>query len=232
MDTFFATMKGGESSRGHTCCQLFVTDKGFIYVVPMKNSGARDSFVADMSGEQMSSEVKKFCNDIGTTLRALEEGTPWSNKAELYIGLIKEAVRKDANRILHCVFGITVLRGEPGSTTLQLRMHSSFMDPLPTQSPLVMKVTSQTCVRVDGMDGVTSGINQQHSPTTRKFWEEYLALPEELAMRWPNGYSRRMAELSLEDPSDPSKLMNFIVLWKSRKEKYFMNSLRGDGEHQ
>ena len=45
--------------------------------------------------KQMSSEVKKFCNDIGTTLRALEEGTPWSNKAELYIGLIKEAVRKD-----------------------------------------------------------------------------------------------------------------------------------------
>ena len=109
MDTFFATKKGGQSSRGHTCCQLFVTDKGFIYVVPMKKKsevllaikqfakeiGAPDSFVADMSGEQMSSEVKKFCNDIGTTLKALEEGTPWSNKAELYIGLIKEAVRKD-----------------------------------------------------------------------------------------------------------------------------------------
>ena len=28
-------------------------------------------------------------------LRVLEEGTPWANKAELYIGLIKEAVRKD-----------------------------------------------------------------------------------------------------------------------------------------
>ena len=60
-----------------------------------KEVGAPNSFVADMSGEQMSSEVKKFCNDIGTTLRALEKGTPWSNKAELYIGLIKEAVRKD-----------------------------------------------------------------------------------------------------------------------------------------
>ena len=109
MDTFFATKKGGQSSRGHTCCQLFVTDKGFIYVVPMKKKsevllaikqfakeiGAPDFFVADISGEQMSSEVTKFCNDIGTTLRALEEGTPWSNKAELYIGLIKEAVRKD-----------------------------------------------------------------------------------------------------------------------------------------
>ena len=45
-----------------------------------KEVGASDSFVADMSGEQMSSEVKKFCNEIGTTLRALEEGTPWSKK--------------------------------------------------------------------------------------------------------------------------------------------------------
>ena len=109
MDTFFATKKGGRSSRGHTCCQLFVTDKGFLYVVPMrrksevlqalkqfaKEIGAPTSIIADMSGEQMSHDVQKFCNDIGTTLCALEEGTPWSNKAELYIGLLKEAVHKD-----------------------------------------------------------------------------------------------------------------------------------------
>ena len=48
-----------------------------------------------MASEQMSQEVRKFCSDIGTTLWALEEGTPWSNKAELYIGLLKEAVQKD-----------------------------------------------------------------------------------------------------------------------------------------
>ena len=36
IDTFFGTKKGGRSSRGHTCCHLFVTDKGFINVVPMK----------------------------------------------------------------------------------------------------------------------------------------------------------------------------------------------------
>ena len=68
MDTFFATKKGGRSSRGHTCCQLFVTDKGFLYVVPMqkksevlqaikqfaKEIGAPTSIIADMSGEQMS----------------------------------------------------------------------------------------------------------------------------------------------------------------------------------
>jgi hypothetical protein len=51
--------------------------------------------VADMSGEQMSKEIKAFCNEIGSTLRALEECTPWANKAELYFGLLKEAVMKD-----------------------------------------------------------------------------------------------------------------------------------------
>jgi hypothetical protein len=99
---------GRKSSRGDTCCQLFVTDKGFVYVVPMrrkggvlqaikqfaKEIGAPDAFIADMSGEQMSRRVKKLCNDIGTALRALE-GTPWSNKAELYIGHLKEAARQD-----------------------------------------------------------------------------------------------------------------------------------------
>ena len=81
-----------------------------------KEVGAPDSFVADMSGQQMSSEVKKFCNGIGTTLRTLEEGTPWSNKAELYTGLIKnQSERTCMNQILHFVFGIIVLRGEPGS---------------------------------------------------------------------------------------------------------------------
>ena len=43
----------------------------------------------------MLPELKQFCNTIGTTLQALEEGTPWANKAELYIQLMKEAVRKD-----------------------------------------------------------------------------------------------------------------------------------------
>ena len=38
---------------------------------------------------------------IGTKLRALEEGTPWSNKAELYIKLMKEAVCNDMKEA-HC----------------------------------------------------------------------------------------------------------------------------------
>ena len=109
MDTFFATGKAGKSTRGHTCCQLFVTDKGFVYVVPMrsradvllavkqfaKEIGAPKALITDPAREQKSQELRKFCNDIGTTLCVLEEGTQWANRAELHIGLIKEAVRKD-----------------------------------------------------------------------------------------------------------------------------------------
>ena len=43
----------------------------------------------------MLSELKQFCNTLSPTLRALEEGTPWVNKAELYIQLMKEAIRKN-----------------------------------------------------------------------------------------------------------------------------------------
>lgn len=109
MDTFYATKKAGKSTRGHTCCQLFVTDKGFVYVVPMRSKadvmavvkqfakevGAPDAIISDAAGEQKLKELRKFCSEIGTMLRVLEEGTPWANKAELYIGIIKEAVRKD-----------------------------------------------------------------------------------------------------------------------------------------
>ena len=71
MDTFFAMRKGGTSSCGNTCCQLFVTDKGFIYIVPMKRKsevllaikqfakevGAPDAIVSDMERQQVSQEV-------------------------------------------------------------------------------------------------------------------------------------------------------------------------------
>ena len=54
-----------------------------------------------MAKEQVSQEVRQFCNTIGTMLRALEEGMPWSNKVELYIKLMKEAIHKDMKEA-HC----------------------------------------------------------------------------------------------------------------------------------
>jgi hypothetical protein len=96
MDTFFATKKGVKSSRGHTCCQLFVSDKAFVYVVPMRHKsdvlqavkqfakeiGAPDVIISDSAREQKSLAVRKLCVNMGTELRVLEEGTPWANRAE------------------------------------------------------------------------------------------------------------------------------------------------------
>ena len=109
IDTFFATSKEGKSSRENTCCQIFVLDKGFVFVVPIKRKskvpldlklfakeiGSLDAIICDAAGKQKSKEVRKFCHQIGTTLRYLEESAPWAKLSELYIGIIKEPIRKD-----------------------------------------------------------------------------------------------------------------------------------------
>jgi hypothetical protein len=53
MDTFFATKKARNSTRGNTCCKLFVTDKGFVYVVPLKSKG------------EVLLAVKQFAKEVG-----------------------------------------------------------------------------------------------------------------------------------------------------------------------
>ena len=93
-----------------------------------------------------------------------------------------------------------MLRGEPGSTTLQPKMPLGYTDPLPTQLELVMKVIFQIYANMHGMNGVTSDNKQQPFPITKKFWAECLTQQKEQAMKWPNGYSKQMAELYPEDP--------------------------------
>ena len=91
MDTLFATKKARKLSRGNGCCQLFITDKGFVYVVPMKSRtevlqavkqfakeiGVLDAIICDEASEKKSQNIRKLLGEIGTTLRLLEEGTPW-----------------------------------------------------------------------------------------------------------------------------------------------------------
>ena len=60
--------------------------------------------ICDATSEQKSENLKKFLGEIGTRLKVLERGTPWANKAELFIGLMKESVRKDM-RISNCPLG-------------------------------------------------------------------------------------------------------------------------------
>ena len=60
-----------------------------------KEVGAPEALVCNPHPTQTQRKVKEFCTQIGTTLRILEARTQWANRAELYVGLIKEATRKD-----------------------------------------------------------------------------------------------------------------------------------------
>ena len=107
MDTMFATKKSGKTLRGNTCLQLFVTDKGFVHVVPMKTKGevhlamkeffkrigVPDAIVCDPAKEQILGDTKKLAREAGTVIRAIEPNTPWSNRAERYIGIFKQGIR-------------------------------------------------------------------------------------------------------------------------------------------
>ena len=111
-DTFFASKTASTSIRGNTCMQIFVTDKGYVFVVAMKRKGdahkaykrffkrigVPDALITDGAREQALGDAKKICDQVGTTLRQLERNTPWSNRAELYVGLIKRAVKKDLKK--------------------------------------------------------------------------------------------------------------------------------------
>ena len=59
MDTLIATSKGGKSIRGNTCGQLFVTDKGYIYFVPMRS---RSEVL--LAVKQFAKEVGPRCNNM------------------------------------------------------------------------------------------------------------------------------------------------------------------------
>ena len=60
-----------------------------------KEIGNPTSLVVNPPGGKTSKQVKKFCSQIGTSLRLLEDSTQWENWNELYIGIFKEAIYKD-----------------------------------------------------------------------------------------------------------------------------------------
>ena len=107
-DTFFVTKKA-KSTCDNTCMQLFVSDKGFVFVVPMKSKaefpdalklfakeiGVPTQLIMNPSGEQSSNHSKKLSHDMGMDVRYLEEGTQWANLAENYIGILKEVIHQD-----------------------------------------------------------------------------------------------------------------------------------------
>ena len=114
-DTFFATTALGPSVRKYKMVQLFVTDFGFIDCQRMKTKsevplafkqffkkwGAPDVMVMDSAPEQISGESRRLLQQCNVTIKPLERDTPWANRAELHIGIIKNRVREQLRKT-HC----------------------------------------------------------------------------------------------------------------------------------
>ena len=60
-----------------------------------KEIGVPTALISDPEETQTSKELNKATKDINTPLKFLERRTQWAKLAELYIGLLKEAVFKD-----------------------------------------------------------------------------------------------------------------------------------------
>lgn len=56
--------------------------------------GVRHAIIHDTAGEYKSSNMRNFCSEIRTTLRLLERGTPWPNKAKFTLRLSKKLLGK------------------------------------------------------------------------------------------------------------------------------------------
>ena len=81
-----------------------------------KAISAPDALIHDASRSQKSHEVRKYCNDIGTALRVLEENTPWTNKVELHMNYKKSCPQGHERSQLSIVI-LGLLYGEMSSHT-------------------------------------------------------------------------------------------------------------------
>ena len=103
MDTFFTAKRLGPSTRGYKCCQIFVTEFGHIFVVPLKSkAGERIKFALKkyykdigvppiIICEQVQGDALLLCNEAGCQIYELAKDTPAANRAERYIKMLKDA---------------------------------------------------------------------------------------------------------------------------------------------
>ena len=111
MDTFVSSKKTGPSYRGFTSCQVFATEFGQAFVVPMgcksgieiaqavkryfKEIGVLLHLIYDQAKEQVRGAACILFNGAGCLGMELQTGTPTSNRAERVIKVLKDGALKD-----------------------------------------------------------------------------------------------------------------------------------------
>lgn len=110
MDTFFA-LKSAISLQGFKTCQIFATEFGHVFIVPMEDKSGKNIVLAinryskekgvplhiiyDQVREQVKGDTKILCHDSGCIIVELEKGTPAANCAEHTIKILKDGAKKD-----------------------------------------------------------------------------------------------------------------------------------------
>jgi hypothetical protein len=196
-DTLFA-IKQAKSTCGNICAQVYVSDMGYLALYPMrdvnsfplslkefaKDVGAPDFLVCDPHPSQKAHEVRAFCHQIGTTLRMLEANTQWANHAELYVGLLKEAMRKDMQES-HSPLVLQDYCMEQRALIFQVTAKKLFQ--LNGTNPHTATFGSEADIsHLCRMNGCTFEINLLHSPTQRSASVVVLDLPRMKATLWLN----------------------------------------------
>ena len=162
-DIMFATSKA-KSTHGNKSCQvLFISDKGFVAVYPMKTG-------ASLKFQSISLPIcthLRLKDQIGTTLRLLEKSSQWANWAELYIGLLREVVRK-----VMCVSNAPIVLWD---YCIQRGVKIHNVTPLLLQ-PLEPKMISQTSVTLIGFSHITCHNYRTFEETSLEWWTDIIQL--------------------------------------------------------
>ena len=127
-----------------------------------KEVGVPQSLLVDPSGDRSSNKVKKLYHQVGTSLRIIslriiEEPPKWANRANLYIGLFKEAIRKDMREAnIPLVFwDYTVLTGGPSHVNSLLENSSNSKERRQSRQSWVHKAIFSQLPNISGMISVT-----------------------------------------------------------------------------
>ena len=110
--------------------------------------------MVDAHQAQTSNKIQRLYDQVCTTPCILEKGTPWTNRAELYIDLLKEAVRKDMRESNSpMVLWNYAIEQRAAIHNLSPFPYSKTMVSLFMLLPLDLKVIYPTCVTFHGMNG-------------------------------------------------------------------------------
>ena len=111
-DTMFASKRAGKSFRNYTCVQVYASEFGWVRADLMKSEaeihlsvksmfkdvGVPKKLIADGAKAQISGKSRDICNMSGCKVVELEKSTPFANRAERYIQILKNGCKTDMVR--------------------------------------------------------------------------------------------------------------------------------------